>query len=102
MTKIEPMDIEDMRVLLDAMKFGPLCEPDCDFATHRLIVAWIEAEARARMLEWAETHGNSAMHRLGCFERNASRNILEFEKHDWAKSDWIAAVKAEVGWVEDK
>ena len=98
MSKIKPMTLERLKEKLAEWNWSP----ESYAVEFEMALAWIETEARARMLEWAETHSNSAMHRLGCFERNASRNILEFEKHDWAKSDWIAAVKAEVGWVEDK
>ena len=75
--KVEPMTDTQIKTLLQPPHLLAL-------QTKQLILRWIHAEARARKLKhkFAECeYGNCPLERDGY--------------------DWIAAVKREVGWVED-
>ena len=73
------MTIEEIKYLLK----GP------GYITERLILTWIEAEARARKAEFWLNHPQYC---LGCAHHEKTA----------AGYNWIAAVKAEVGWPEDR
>ena len=73
MTKIEPMSVEEIKELMVVYLRVPTG------SIHRLILAWIHAEARARYWE---------------MDRHT--------KHTPALDDLIVTVKKEVGWPEDK
>ena len=82
MTKIEPMSVEEIKAdVAPSFNLG-------DEVTLRYILAWIHAEARAREAEF----------RLE-YHLDDSYALETDERHE---QDWIAAVKAEVGWVADK
>ena len=88
MTKIEPMTDTQIKTLLQPPHLLAL-------QTKQLILRWIHAEARARMLEYIGRH-------YDC------EDVCFFDEEHIAFDEggelpyFIAAVKAEVGWVEDK
>lgn len=78
MTKIEPMTETQIKALLQPPHVLAL-------QTKQLILAWIHAEASAR--KWS--------HLALCRKDNCADCIK-------SSQDWIAAIKREVGWPEDR
>ena len=67
-----------------AMAFATIC----DFARDTL--------ARALEAEWKLDHSDTEMHKFACFEKNASRNLIEYEKHLWTWEQWRALAEKEL------
>ena len=80
MTKIEPMTLELLKEHIASWNETP----ESYAVEFEMALAWIEAEARARM----------RLSMMMCPD-NATCRHVKIE-------DYIAAVKAEIGWVEDK
>lgn len=87
--KIEPMSVEEIKALI--IDLAPLAEWP---KVSRLILAWIHAEARARMLEYIGRHSDCDDE---CF---FGEDHIEVDGRG-ELPHFIAAVKREVGWQED-
>lgn len=95
MQKIEPMDVGEIRELLREHRGKDSPVRWCN--TCRLCLAWIHAEARAREAEFWRFHWDEKDMGKPCWCKDK-----HVERHDWDSANWVAAVKREVGWVEDE
>lgn len=92
MTKIEPMSIEEIKAEVATLDWRFVLEPRANpHKRARQWLTWIHAEARARY----DYHGWNAALKVDHSDK------LYCSTCDMRYEHWIAAVKKEVGWMED-